>query len=314
MTKNVAIFVYEDFQLLDACGPITAFEIAARVEPGAYRLTVMSIRGGPVASSSGVSIDTVAAPTSAFIDTLIVSGGNGSRAAMQCPDKIAFLHSGAAKFRRTCSVCSGAFLLAAAGLLDGKRVTTHWRRAELLRQLFPKVRVEADRIHIRDENIWTSAGISAGIDLALALIADDLGEKAARRVAREMVVYYRRPGGQSQFSALADLGGDATTFSPLFEWMRANLAEPLTVDRLAERMAMSPRNFSRTFSNVIGISPAKAIERLRLEAARERVESSRDPIERIALATGFHDPERMRRAFVRHFGQPPQAIRRTITR
>lgn len=312
MTKTVGIFLYEDFQLLDATGPITAFEIAGRIRPESYRLAILSIQGGPVRSSSGVSIDSIAAASAAPIDTLLVSGGNGSGDAMQCPRSIAYLRACASETRRLCSVCSGAFLLAAAGLLDGKRVTTHWRRAEQLQQIFPTLRVEADRIHIRDGNVWTSAGISAGIDLALALIADDLGEKVARQVAREMVVYYRRPGGQSQFSALADLGGDATIFSPLFEWMRSNLSERLTVEQLADRMAMSPRNFSRAFTGVIGISPAKAVERLRLEAARERVENSRDPIEQIALTTGFCDPERMRRAFLRTFGQPPQALRRAL--
>lgn len=313
MTKNIGIFLYEDFQLLDACGPITAFEIAGRVKPNAYRLTIMSIPGGAVRSSSGASIDSVPASAVAPIDTLIVSGGNGSRDAMQCPENVAFFRDRASNVRRLCSVCSGAFLLAAAGLLDGRHVTTHWRRAKQLQDLFPNVRVDIDRIHIRDGKIWTSAGISAGIDLALALIADDLGETVARQVAREMVVYYRRPGGQSQFSALADLGGDATAFSSLFDWMRSHLAERLTVEQLAEFMAMSPRNFSRAFSSVVGTSPAKAVERLRLEAARERVESSREPIEQIATTTGFRDPERMRRAFLRNFGQPPQAIRRAFS-
>ena len=311
MIRNIGIFLYEDFQLLDASGPITAFEIASRVRPDAYRMTLLSIKGGPVASSSGAAMGSVAVAEGPPLDTLIVSGGNGCREAMRCPETIAFLRACAAEVRRMCSVCSGAFPLAAAGLLDGKRVTTHWRRAQLLQQLFPAVDVEFDRIHIRDGDIWTSAGISAGIDLALALIADDLGEKVARQVAQEMVVYYRRPGGQSQFSALADLGGDTTAFSPLLDWIRANLSERLTVEQLAEHMAMSPRNFSRAFLNVVGTSPAKAVERLRLEAARERVESSSEPIERIAVAVGFRDPERMRRAFVRRFGQPPQAIRRS---
>ena len=311
MTKNIGIFLYKDFQLLDASGPITAFEIAARVKPDAYRLALLSIEGGLVESSSGAAMSSLPVSGATPLDTLIISGGNGSRDVMRCPETIAFLRACAADVRRMCSVCSGAFPLAAAGLLDGKRVTTHWRRAEQLQQLFPSVRVDVDRIHIRDGIIWTSAGISAGIDLALALIADDLGEKVARRVAQEMIVYYRRPGGQSQFSALADLGGGDTRFSPLLEWMRANLAERLTVEQLAERMAMSPRNFSRAFLGVIGISPAKAVERLRVEAARERVESSHQPIEQIATAVGFHDPERMRRAFLRRFGQPPQAIRRS---
>ncbi|MCM5552076.1 GlxA family transcriptional regulator [Pleomorphomonas sp. NRK KF1] len=311
MTKNIGIFLYKDFQLLDASGPITAFEIAARVKPDAYRLALLSIKGGLVESSSGAAMDSLPVSDAPPLDTLVISGGNGSRDVMRYPETIAFLRACAANVRRMCSVCSGAFPLAAAGLLDGKRVTTHWRRAEQLQQLFPSVRVEVDRIHIRADNMWTSAGISAGIDLALALIADDLGEEVARRVAQEMVVYYRRPGGQSQFSALADLGGGDTRFSPLLEWMRANLAERLTVEQLAERMAMSPRNFSRAFLKVIGISPAKAVERLRVEAARERIESSREPIEQIATAVGFHDPERMRRAFLRRFGQPPQAIRRS---
>ncbi|MCM5560407.1 GlxA family transcriptional regulator [Pleomorphomonas sp. JP5] len=311
MTRNIGIFLYKDFQILDASGPITAFEIAERMKPEAYRLTLLSIMGGLVESSSGAAMSSVPVADAAPLDTLIISGGNGSRDAMRCPETIAFLRACAPNVRRMCSVCSGAFPLAAAGLLDGKRVTTHWRRAEQLQQLFPSVRVEIDRIHIRDGNIWTSAGISAGIDLALALIADDLGEKLARRVAQEMVVYYRRPGGQSQFSALADLGDGDTRFSPLLDWMRANLAERLTVEQLAEHMAMSPRNFSRAFLSIVGTSPAKAVERLRLEAARERVESSSQPIEQIAMAVGFRDPERMRRAFLRRFGQPPQALRRS---
>lgn len=223
---------------------------------------------------------------------------------------LAFCRARAADARRVCSVCTGAYVLAAAGLLDGRRATTHWCQAARLQERFPAVRVEADRIHVRDGMIWTSAGISAGIDLALALIAEDLGEGVARRVAQEMVVYYRRPGGQSQFSALAEFGGDATAFSPLLGWMRENLAQRLTVDELADRMAMSPRNFSRAFTRAMGLSPARAVVRLRLEAARERVENSKEPIERIAATCGFLDPERMRRAFVSAFGQPPQALRR----
>lgn len=310
MTRSIGIFLYDGFQLLDVSGPVAAFEIAGRVAPGSYRLALMSLRGGAVRSSSGVTMDSVAVAGAGATDTLIVTGGEGSREAMHCAASIDYLSGQAGEVRRMCSVCSGAFLLGAAGLLDGRRATTHWRRAEQLQRYFPAVRVEADRIHIRDGKMWTSAGISAGIDLALALIAEDLGEAIARRVAQEMVVYYRRPGGQSQFSALAELGGDPTVFSPLLDWMRANLAAQLTVEALAERIAMSPRNFSRAFARAIGVSPARAVERLRLEAARERVESSRAPIEQIAVATGFGDPERMRRAFVRHFGQPPQALRR----
>lgn len=310
MSRSIGIFLYPDFQLLDAAGPVTAFEIAGRFAPDAYRMTVLSIAGGAVRSSSGIAIDTGPVADASPVDTIVVVGGEGSRAAMRCETSTGWLHHAAGKARRICSVCSGAFLLAAAGLLGGRRATTHWRRAEQLQRQFPNVRVEPDRIHVRDGEVWTSAGISAGIDLALALIADDLGETVARRVAQEMVVYYRRPGGQSQFSALAELGGDATAFSSLFDWMRANLSQRLTIEDLAARMAMSPRNFSRAFTRDVGVGPAKAVERLRLEAARERVENSREPIERIAASTGFRDPERMRRAFVRAFGQPPQAMRR----
>lgn len=308
--RTIGIYLYEDFQLLDACGPITSFEIAGRMAQRPYRLLPISASGGPVRSSSGIALDTVAAAGAGPIDTLIVVGGNGSRDAMSQPANVDFLRRAAGGVRRMCSVCSGAFLLAGAGLLDGRRATTHWRRAELLARLFPAIRVDPDRIHIRDGDIWTSAGITAGIDLALALIAQDWGDALAQRVAQDMVVYYRRPGGQSQFSALAELGGDESEFSALIEWIRGHLHERLTVERMAEQAAMSPRNFSRAFSKSMGTSPARVVERLRLEVARERVEHSAMPVEQIALATGFHDPERMRRAFLRVFGQPPQAMRR----
>ncbi|ODU81051.1 GlxA family transcriptional regulator [Novosphingobium sp. SCN 63-17] len=310
MSQSIGIYLYPDFQLLDACGPITSFEIAGRMAGRPYRLLPISAAGGPVRSSSGIALDTVAAQGAGPFDTLVVVGGNGSRDAMREPANTDFLRTAARDVRRLCSVCSGAFLLAGAGLLDGRRATTHWRRAKLLARLFPAVKVDPDRIHIRDGHIWTSAGITAGIDLALALIAQDLGDALAQRVAQDMVVYYRRPGGQSQFSALAELGGDESEFSALLEWIRSHLHERLTVERLAEQAAMSPRNFSRAFSRSMGIGPARVVERLRLEVARERVEHSSMPVEQVARATGFHDPERMRRAFLRAFGQPPQAMRR----
>ncbi|GMM59586.1 GlxA family transcriptional regulator [Novosphingobium pituita] len=310
MPRTIGLYLYEDFQLLDACGPITSFEIGGRMGGDAYRLVLLSARGGPIRSSSGVSLETGAADDAPLIDTLIVVGGNGSREAMRDTANLAFLRQAASTVRRLCSVCSGAFLLAGAGVLDGRRATTHWRRAGLLARLFPAVKVEPDRIHIRDGHVWTSAGITAGIDLALALISDDLGEDLARRVAQDMVVYYRRLGGQSQFSALAELGGDSTQFAPLLDWIRAHLDQRLTVEVLAAQAAMSPRNFSRAFTREMGMSPARVVERLRLEVARDRVENSPAPIEEVAAALGFHDPERMRRAFLRAFGQPPQAMRR----
>jgi len=201
-------------------------------------------------------------------------------------------------------------VLAAAGLLDGRRATTHWSRTTDFTRRFPDVRLEPDRIFVRDGPVWTSAGITAGIDLALALIADDLGELIARRTAQQLVVYRRRPGGQSQFSALLELERPGARFGGLLGWARERLGEPLGVERLADRAAMSPRHFARAFAAETGVTPAKAIERLRVEAARERIEAGGEPVDRIAARVGFGDPERMRRAFLRAFGQPPQALRR----
>lgn len=211
---------------------------------------------------------------------------------------------------RIASICTGVYVLAAAGRLDGRRATTHWGRTDDFARRYPKVKLEADRIFIRDGQVWTSAGITAGIDLALALVEEDLGVEIARRTAQQLVVHQRRPGGQSQFSALIDLGGRTGRFAELMDWMRANLARPLTVEELAEQAAMSPRNFARAFTAETGTTPAKAVERLRLEAARAEVESGSTPIDQVARRSGFGDPERMRRAFLRSFGQPPQALRR----
>jgi transcriptional regulator GlxA family with amidase domain len=309
--RGVAVLIFPDFQLLDAAGPITAFEAAGReTAPPAYRLRVIADAAGPVVSSSGVPL-VAEALVDEPLDTLIVAGGRGSRAASACPATLAYVRAAAGRARRTASVCSGAFILAAAGLLEGRRATTHWGRAREFSRAYPQVRVEPDRIFIRDGTVWTSAGISAGIDLALALIAEDLGEPAAKRAAQQLVVYHRRPGGQSQFSALLEADRPGSRFSPLLAWVRERLDERLPVERLADRAAMSPRHFARAFAAETGMTPAKAIERLRLEASRERVESGSEPIERVAAHTGFGDPERMRRAFIRAFGQPPQALRRS---
>lgn len=313
MTRTVGIFLYDDFQILDASGPVAVFEVAEQMAGNAYRFEMLSRAGGSVRSSAGPALETEPAHAAAAPDTLIVVGGNGCLRAMDDTAATAWLRSTRGAVRRLCAVCSGSFLLAAAGLLDGRRATTHWRWAAELAERFPDVRVEPDRMHVQDGQVWTSAGVTGGIDLALALVAEDLGEALARRVAQHLVVYYRRPGGQSQFSALAELGGDGTIFSSLLDWMRGHLRERLTVEHLAQRMAMSPRNFSRRFIAAVGMSPAKAVERLRLDVARERVENSAMPIEQIAQTLGFHDPERMRRAFVRGFGQPPQAMRRNAT-
>lgn len=311
MTRVIGVFLYDRFQLLDAAGPITAFELAAEAVPEAYRVEFLSLSGGRLAASSGLPVETTAIRDAPPLDTLIVVGGHGTPTAIESADSLAYLRAAAEQVRRICSVCSGAFLLAAAGLLAGRKVTTHWRFSDALQKACPECRVEADRLHIHDGSVWTSGGVSAGIDLSLALITEDLGEAVARRVAQDMVVYYRRPGGQTQFSSLAELGGDNTTFSSLLDWMREHLEERLTVEQLADRMAMSPRNFSRAFTAAVGLSPAKAVEQVRLGVARDRVENSQAPLTMIAAQTGFHDTERMRRAFVRTFGQPPQALRRT---
>lgn len=310
--RRVAILIFPGFQLLDAAGPVSAFEIAERFRPGSYALTVLAPGvGGPVESSSGLVL--AAAPLDdAVYDTVVVSGGDLGRDLPVVLDLAAWLAASGA--RRVASVCSGAYLLAEAGLLDGRRATTHWDSTEDFRRRYPRVTVDSERIFIRDGEVWTSAGITAGIDLALAMIEADLGAAVSRRVAQQLVVHQRRPGGQSQFSSLVELGGRTGRFAALVDWMRDRLAEPLTVERLADQAAMSPRNFARAFLAETGTTPAKAVERLRLEIARTAVETTAAPLDRIAETSGFGDPGRMRRAFLRAFGHPPQALRRAARR
>lgn len=307
MRREIAIVVFPGFQLLDAAGPIAVFEMAERFRPDSYAINVLALGGGAVRSSSGVCL-TAAPLEQGHFDTVIVCGGNLAQVENQQGIK-AWL--GLDAWRRTAGVCSGAFLLAEAGLLDGRRATTHWHAAERFRQLYPKVRLDADRMFVRDGDVWTSAGISAGIDLALALVEDDLGPGIARRAAQQLVVHQRKHGGQSQYSALVDQGGRTGRFSELIGWMRERLAEPMTIERLAERAAMSPRNFARAFVLEVGTTPAKVVEGLRLEAARIAVETSHVGLEHIAASTGFGDASRMRRAFVRAFGMSPQSLRRS---
>ena len=309
--RSIGVLIFEDFQLLDAAGPIGAFEMPMRgMQPPPYSLQVIAPAAGAIRSSSGVVWMTEAMPHQPRYDTVVIAGGIGARAAMFDPKVQAFVRAAMKTARRVCSVCSGAYILAQAGVLDGKRATTHWGRTPDFQKRYPAVKLEPDCIYTHDGKVWTSAGITAGIDLALALIADDLGEEVSRRTAQELVVYHRRPGGQSQFSALLDIERVEGRFTPLLAWMRERLDEELSVEVLAGQAAMSPRNFSRAFLAETGITPAKAVERLRLESARERVEHSAEPIDVVARRVGFGDPERMRRAFVRAFGQPPQALRR----
>jgi transcriptional regulator GlxA family with amidase domain len=310
VTASIGVLLFPGFQILDAAGPIAAFEIASRFRERAYRLDLVAKRAGPVASSSGAAMLARECGADEAFDTLIVAGGDGTRAAVNDGELLDLIRDLAGRARRVASVCSGAFLLAEAGLLDGRRATTHWERGAQFARRYPRVRLDPDRIYVRDGPIWTSAGITAGIDLALAMIAQDLGEEVARQTARQLVVYRQRPGGQSQFSTLVEIETRDGRFSALIGWARARLAEPLGVERLAAEAAMSPRHFSRAFQRETGVSPARAIERLRLEAARSLIETSAAPIERVAAEVGFGDPERMRRAFLRVVGQPPRALRR----
>ena len=309
----IGVLIFPDFQLLDAAGPIAAFEIAGRYGRTAPRNKVLAVKAGGVRSSSGVEMLASELGSARGLTTLIVAGGAGVAAA-RCPRTLGFVQRMAARGLRVASVCSGAYVLAEAGLLDGRRATTHWARTADFVARYPKVRLEPDRIFVREGNIWTSAGISAGIDLALAMIAEDHGEEVAQATARQLVLYHRRSGGQSQFSSLLELKAPQGRFAALLSWAREHLHEALTVDDLADHAGMSARHFTRTFLAETGSTPSKAIERLRIEAARERVQASSESIERVAELTGFGDAERMRRAFIRSFGQPPQSLRRAARR
>jgi transcriptional regulator GlxA family with amidase domain len=306
----IGVLVFPDFQLLDAAGPISVFEIAARFADHAPAIKVLAVTPGPVRSSSGVEILARGLKPSGAITTLIVAGGEGVRTAAKCETTLAFVRGVARRGVRVASVCSGAYILAEAGLLDGRRATTHWQRTRHFVSAYPKVKLEADRIFVRDGNVWTSAGISAGIDLALAMVADDFGDEIAQNTAKQLVLYHRRSGGQSQFSSLLELKASNGRFGPLLAWAREHLDAPLTVEDMAEQAGMSSRHFTRAFIAETGTTPSKAVERLRTEVARQRVQSTSEAIERVAELTGFRDPERMRRAFIRAFGQPPQSLRR----
>lgn len=308
--QMIGVLIFPDFQLLDAAGPISAFEIAARCAGAAPAIKTLAVTPGPVRSSSGVEMLARGLKSSSAVTTLMVAGGEGARAAAKCERTRAYVRAMARRGIRIASVCSGAFILAEAGLLDGRRATTHWQRTRQLMAAYPKVKLEADRIYTRDGNIWTSAGITAGIDLSLAMVAEDYGDEIAKQTAKQLVLYYRRSGGQSQFSSLLELKTPTGRFGPLLAWVREHLDAPLTVEDMAEQAGMSSRHFTRAFIAETGTTPSKAVERLRIEVARQRVQSSSEAIERVAETTGFRDPERMRRAFIRAFGQPPQSLRR----
>lgn len=304
---TVGFVVFDGFQVMGMAA-LSVFEMAnATLERQAYDVHVLSEHGGPVRSSLGFSIDT--APFAAtFFDTTVTIGSltiKPSSAGL-----LDYLRMAAQVSRRVAGVCTGAFILAEAGLLDGRKATTHWGHARNLQQLYPKVKVDMDRIFSVDGNAWTSAGMSAGIDLALALVEDDFGQEVAKSVARKLVVYLRRLGGQSQFSALLDLEPKSDRVRRALVYAKENLKNELSVEELAEAASLSPRQFSRVFRQETGQSPAKAVEHIRLEAARVMMEEGRHPMDVIARETGFADRERMRRAFLRSYGQPPQVMQR----
>ena len=306
--QTIGFVVYPGFHML-SLGALSAFEFANRtVAVPAYDVVPVSVDGGLVKSSIGIGIDTAPLGDQCF-DTLMIAGG--LTIAAPPPELLDRLRDAPGRHRRVVSTCTGAFVLAEAGLLDGRRATTHWFYARELATRFPGIKVEEDRIFITDGPIWTSAGASAAIDLAIALVEQDLGVEIARAVARKLVVYHRRPGGQSQFSELLDLTPKSDRIQRALTYARRNLQTELSVKDLAKVASLSPRQFSRAFQAETGQPPAKVVERLRVEAARLMMEQSRHPIDVIARQTGFADRDRMRRAFLRAFGQPPQAIRRS---
>jgi transcriptional regulator GlxA family with amidase domain len=305
--QEIGLILYPDFQVL-GLAMCSAFELANSVESrDVYHITLLSERGGLVKTSAGFGVNTTQLTLRPF-DTLIVMGDNSARPISSA--LVEFLRDSNPITRRIGSICTGAYVLAEAGLLDGRRATTHWFRARDFQRAYPKVKVEEDRIFINDGKVWTSAGMSACVDLALALVEKDLGVDVARSVAKQLVVYHRRAGGQSQFSVMLELQPQTDRIHAALSYAKQNLQSDLSVNELAYAANLSPRQFSRVFQAETGQSPAKAIENLRVEAARLLMESGRQSIDSVAMDTGFGDRERMRRAFLRAFGQPPQMIQR----
>ena len=314
MVRGIVFVVFSGALPLDLSGPLGAFEIACEEpcegEPP-YTLTVASIAGGLGRTSAGVEIATTLLDVVRGDDTLIVVGGPGVHAASSDTQLVAWLRTEAARFRRVCSVCTGAFVLAAAGLLEGRRVVTHWGSCALLRERHPGIVVSEDAIYERDGRVWTSAGVTAGIDLALALIEEDRGHSEAIRVARRLVVFLKRPGGQTQFSVRLSLqAADNGRFEALHAWIQSNLSEDLCVEALARRCGMGARSFARHYLAQTGRTPAKVVEQFRVEAVRRALEETRQGLKEVAVACGFVDEERMRRAFQRRLGLGPQEYRR----
>lgn len=312
--RNIVFVVYPGIKLLDLAGPLQAFVDAVDDRGNAvYRTAVTSIDGAFTASDTPVSLSTESLSLwqRQKIDTLIVVGGNGVFLAKDDTRLLACVKRLATRSRRVGSICNGAFVLAACGLLNGRRAVTHWESCEKLATAYPAIEVEADPIFLNDGNVWTSAGVTAGIDMAIAMITEDLGRSAALRLARSLVTYFVRPGGQSQFSEALDLqtADGAGRFDKMHEWMQNNLKQDLRIERLAAKARMSPRNFARTYLSHTGRTPAKAVEAMRVEAARRMLEDEHISVKVIAARCGFGDDERMRRSFLRILSVSPQVYR-----
>jgi transcriptional regulator GlxA family with amidase domain len=313
-SRRVVIVTFPGVQALDVTGPAEVFSQADRAaQGGAYGIELVAAGdGAAVVSSSGLQF----VPTDSLegcrgqIDTLLVAGGQGIREAVADERLIAWLRLAARRSRRVTSVCTGAFLLARAGLLDGRRATTHWAACQALQREYPTIAVESDPIFVRDGNVYTSAGVTAGIDLALALVEEDVGRRAALDVARSLVLFVRRPGGQEQFSAgLRGQSADRPSLRDLQDWIADNLHQDLAVAALAQRSFMSPRNFARVFSREVGQTPAAYVESLRLERARMLLETTSLQLEEIVERCGFGTVETLRRTFGRRLKVSPSDYR-----
>lgn len=313
--RVIKVLAFPSVQLLDVAGPLQVFASANDLmaqSGGAlpYALQVVAQGGMAVTASAGLGLATAALPPiEAALDTLMIAGGQGVEEAAADPVLVDWVRARATRARRVASVCTGAFLLAAAGLLDGRRAATHWSVCAELARRFPTVHVEPDPIFVRDGSVWSSAGVTAGIDLALALVAEDLGRVVALAVARYLVVFLKRPGGQAQFSAALSLQAAEDRFAALHDWISGHLAEDLSLGKLARRAGMSERSFIRHYTAATGLTPARAVEKLRVEAARNLLSDTRLPIKRIAARCGFGSEETMRRSFVRVLASTPQDYR-----
>ncbi|CAD6554814.1 HTH-type transcriptional regulator CdhR [Paraburkholderia kirstenboschensis] len=307
---RVGYLLSDGFQMM-ALATQTVFEYANIAAGDAfYQVENFAVAGGDVRSSLGMTVSARSLTTHSEIDTWILVGVNDPLTSHPSPAVVAFLHKASRRARRIGAICTGGFVAAEAGLLSERRATTHWAYAREMQKRFPDIRVEDDRIYIVDGPMWTSAGMTAGLDLALAMVEKDLGADVARSVAHKLVMHQHRSGGQSQHSEILDLAPKSDRIQNALNYARKNLSRALTVEELAEKVNLSPRQFSRVFTLETGQSPARAIEGLRLEAARLMIEKSRHPLDVIARETGFRDRRHMREAFMRGFGLPPQAVRR----